>query len=112
LAAFGLVLTAGVQVRADLLGYLIFAFVLPMLSSLILSMWFAAHERVARASFFLTGVEQRMRVREDFGDMPMWETWLRAGGASEKSRHFWSTEYSGVGIFIFLMVCPSLIALF
>ena len=61
LAAVGLVFGAGLRYKDDLLGFLVLGFFLPVLSALVLSMWFTAHERLARASHYLSGVEARIK---------------------------------------------------
>lgn len=105
LAAVGLVVSAGASVEDRLLAILIFGLLLPALSGLILSLWFAAQERLARASHFLTGVEARVKQALGTTGSVSWEEWLRAPGRSGKSQHFWSTEHAGIGLFALIIVC-------
>jgi hypothetical protein len=76
-------------------------------------MWFAAHERVARASHFLSGIEASWRATRELQEVPTWELWLRDvdSHTGDPSRHFWGTEYSGLAILVFFMLGPLLIGL-
>jgi len=113
LAAIGIVLTAGLQVRDAALGFFMFAIIVPCLSSLVLSMWFAAQERIARASYFITGIESRLKHDLKALSTPTWDSWLRTPSKRCASQHhFWNTEYSGIGIFAFLIFGPVLLSLF
>jgi hypothetical protein len=104
LAAVGLVLGAGLIHKDTLLGFLVLGFFLPVLAALVLSMWFAAQERIARASHYLTGVE--VRIKSTFlGERSVsWEAWLRAPKPGRRSEHFWSTEQAGIGLFGVIIV--------
>jgi hypothetical protein len=109
LTAVGLVLAAGLSSKGSVLSVLILGFILPVLSTLVLSMWFAAQERIARASHFLSGVE--VRIKSSFDDVASvsWEAWLRAPKATRKTGHFWSTEQSGIALFGLITVSAILI---
>ena len=104
LAAVGLVVSAGVSVEDDRLAILIFGFLLPVLSALILSLWFAAQERLARASHFMTGVESRIKQAIGAAGTISWEEWLRKPRPAARSRHMWSTERAGIGLFTLIIV--------
>lgn len=107
-ATYGIIMGAGVQIYSTFSGFMLFALPLPLLACLVLSMWFAAHERVARASHFLSGIEARL---SEGLTVPSWEAWLRPTSPQGKSRHFWGTEHSGIAIFIFLILFPLLLSL-
>jgi hypothetical protein len=110
LAAIALLLGAALSARDSDAAYLVLALFVPALSGLVLSMWFAAQERIARASFFLTGVETRVCAALGT-EHPCWENWLRRPNpAGEPTHHFWNTEYSGIAIFMFFMVGPLLLS--
>ena len=111
LAAVGLVLGAGLSYKDTLLGFLVLGFFLPILSALVLSMWFAAQERIARASHYLSGTE--VRIKSVFGDIGSvsWEAWLRAGKPNGRTGHFWSTEQAGIGLFGIIIVSSILMGL-
>jgi hypothetical protein len=105
LAGTGVILAAGISTKDTLLGFLIFAVLSPGVTALVLSMWFASAERVARASHFLSGIESRVKQPGE----PSWESWLRtstSGRDGGQGHHFWNTEYSGGAIFLFLIVVP------
>jgi hypothetical protein len=109
LAAIGFIMTAGLNVRETTLGFFMFSVMVPALSSLVLSMWFAAQERIARASYFITGIERRLKDSLNIHNVPTWDLWLRTPSKARKSKsqhHFWNTEFSGIGIFAFLMFGP------
>lgn len=99
LAAVGLVVNAGAEELKGLFGFLIFSTILPLISILILSLWFAAQERTARASHFLSGIEVRIKNAMGMPAGPSWEAWLRSSDASGRARHFWSTERAAIGLF-------------
>jgi hypothetical protein len=99
LAAIGIVISAGLGVKDTALGFIMFAAVVPLLSALVLSIWFASYERLGRASYFITGIEQRLKhaIQTEF---PTWDSWLRTPSRTSRSQHhFWSTENSGVSLF-------------
>jgi hypothetical protein len=108
LAAIGIVITAAVAEKSSMWGFLLFSILIPGFSSLVLSLWFGTLERVARASYFITGIEARLKQSLNALDLPTWDTWLRGKHHRRKktSHHFWTTEYSGFGLFIFLVVAP------
>jgi hypothetical protein len=99
LAAVGLVLGAGLSSKDTLLGFLVLSFFLPVFTALVLSMWFAAQERIARASHYLSGVEARIKSVFRGEGSVSWEAWLRTPGPDGHSQHFWSTEQAGIGLF-------------
>ncbi|HEY0784573.1 MAG TPA: hypothetical protein VGD62_01805 [Acidobacteriaceae bacterium] len=108
LAAIGIVLTAGMNAKGTALSFFMFALVVPALSSLVLSMWFAAQERIARASYFITGIEARLAQSLSF-KAPLWDSWLRTSSKRDDGpshHHFWNTEFSGIAIFAFLIFGP------
>lgn len=108
LAALGLALTAAVQARESSYGFMLFGVVLPLLAALILSMWFSAQERTARASYFLTGIERRFSPATPTGHLEKgWEHWLRFGDDGATTSHFWSTEQAAIALFV-LMATTSL----
>jgi hypothetical protein len=113
LAAIGIILTAAVTQEGKLVGFLLFAVLVPGLSSLVLSLWFGTLERIARASFFITGIESRLTRAVGAPILPMWDSWLRSKDpATDRSnRHFWTTEYSGIALFVFLVIGPLLVSL-
>ncbi len=104
LTAIGAAVTAGYATSEALAGFAIFSVVVPVLSQLVLSMWFAAQERIARASHFLTGVEERLRAAMGVPEAQFvgWEKWLRSPNATKKTRHLWAPEYSGIALFLFV----------
>lgn len=112
LAAIGLVLASGLNFKDSLLGFLVVGFFLPILSGLVLSLWFAAQERIARASNYLSGVE--VRIKSAFGEVSgvSWEAWLRARKPNGQSEHFWSTEHAGIGLFGVIITSAILMGLF
>lgn len=113
LASIGIVITAGLSVKDSLLGFFVFSAIIPALSGLVLSIWFAAHERISRASYFISGIEARLRSANPSFDGPTWDLWLRSPRKTKKgnSHHFWNTEFSGIGIFAFFMIGPLLLSL-
>jgi hypothetical protein len=113
LAAVGIVVTAAVTQGDKRLGFLLFAVLVPGLSSLVLSLWFGTLERIARASFFITGIESRLKMAAAAPTLPMWDSWLRAKDPATKksNHHFWTTEYSGIALFFFFVVGPLLVSL-
>ena len=54
LAAIGLVLGACLSHNNNFLGFWVLDFFLPVLSALVLSMWFAVQERTARVSYCIS----------------------------------------------------------
>jgi len=112
LAGVSLVLGAGLSYKDTLPGFLIFGLFLPILSVLVLSMWFAAHEKIARASHYLSGTE--VRIKSEFGDIASvsWEAWLRTRKPNGRIGHFWSTEQAGIMLFQIIIVSSFLIGLF
>jgi cell division protein FtsW (lipid II flippase) len=112
LAAIGIVISAGLSVKDTALGFIMFAAVVPLLSALVLSIWFASYERLGRASYFITGIEQRLKqaVQNEF---PTWDSWLRTPSRNSSSQHhFWSTENSGVSLFACLFLASLAMSLF
>jgi hypothetical protein len=99
LAAIGLVVASGLNFKDSLLGLLVLGFFLPILSGLVLSLWFAAQERIARASYYLSGIEARIKAVFDDASAVSWEAWLRGRKPNGRSEHFWSTEHAGIGLF-------------
>jgi hypothetical protein len=112
LASIGIVITAGLSVKDTLLGFFVFSVIIPALSGLVLSIWFAAHERISRASYFISGIEARLRSANPTFEGPTWDLWLRSPRKTKgSSHHFWNTELSGIGIFAFFMIGPLLLSL-
>jgi hypothetical protein len=113
LASIGIVITAGLSVKDTLLGFFVFSVIIPALSGLVLSIWFAAHERISRASYFISGIEARLRSTNPSFEGPTWDLWLRSPSKTKNggSHHFWNTEFSGIGIFAFFMIGPLLLSL-
>ena len=111
LAAVGIVLGAGLSNKDSQMGMIVLGFFLPVLSSLVLSLWFAAQERMARASHYLSGVEAR--IKSEFGDTEgvSWEAWLRARKPNRGSEHFWSTEKAGIALFVVIIASSILMGL-
>lgn len=114
LAAIGLVVTAGFSQKDNTIGFVLTVVLIPLLSSLVMSLWLGTLERIARASFFITGIEHRIKEALGVPALPTWDTWLRSKlpDVPQKSHHFWSTEYSGVGLFVCLVVLPLVLSLF
>lgn len=108
LAAVGLALGAGISHKETLLGVAVLGFFLPVLSALVLSLWFAAQERIARASHYLSGVEERLK--SVIGDVEgvSWEAWLRVKKPNGRSQHFWSTEQAGIALFAIVILSSML----
>ena len=113
LASIGVVFGAAISVKGTDVGFYVFVVCLPMLSALVLSYWFAAQERIARASHYLSGVEGRLKAAiPDSG--VSWESWLRmpkpATERSHRSRldrrlqRFWNAELSGIVLFTLVML--------
>ena len=111
LAAIGLIVGAILSNKNTQMSVIVLVFFLPVLSSLVLSMWFAAQERMARASFYLTGVERRIKGSFDNEDGVSWEAWLRARNPQKDSEHFWHTETAGISLFIIIILCCFLMGL-
>ena len=111
LGAIGIVMTAGIGAKGTPISFFIFAVIVPSFSSMVMSMWFAAQERIARASFFITGIESRLKESLN-ASIPLWDSWLRTSPGKKKgsSQHFWNTEFSGIAIFAFLIFCPLLLS--
>ena len=105
LAAVGFALAGGVKARGNLLGFMLFALFVPALCVFGLSMYFATYDRISHASYFLTGVEFRIKQAMNACEIPTWERWLCGDNTSShcKGRHiFLDTEdYSGVAAWIF-----------
>lgn len=103
LAAVGIVLGVAVSVRSTFLGFLVFVAFLPILAALVMSVWFAAQERMARASHFLSGIEAR--IKEAIGSNAVsWELWLRGVQSEKETEHFWWTELSAISLFGLIIV--------
>lgn len=109
LAAIGLVLGAGLGLEDGLLATLVLGFFLPVLAALVLSIWFAAQERIARASHYLSGVETRLKSSFTSSETVSWEAWLRAPKRGRQSEHFWSTEHAGFALFGLIIACSATI---
>jgi hypothetical protein len=103
LTAVGLLVNAAIMAKDTFFGFLVLAALLPLASALVLSLWFSAHERIARASHFLSGVEARLAAETSRG--PSWEAWLRGSGPDYGTRHFWSTEQAGIALFALISFC-------
>ncbi len=112
IAAVGFVISAAFTLKDNVLGFLMLALLVPSISSLVLSLWFGAQERVARASYFVTGIEARLKIAINAKAMPTWDIWLRSSSKKQNTHghHFWNVEYSGIGLFLFLMVGPMLLS--
>ena len=67
-----------------------------------LSLWFAAQERTARASHFLSGLEARLQPSTGSAG-PTWEQWLRGSGGDDH-HHFLSTELSAIAMAVLIIV--------
>jgi hypothetical protein len=105
LAAIGIVISAGFTAKDTQVGFILFAGIVPLLSALVLSMWFASYERLSRASYFITGIEERLKRSINRAELLTWDTWLRMPSKKSRSQHhFWSTENSGVLLFAFLFI--------
>lgn len=102
LAAIGLVIAAGIKEMDKILGFVIYVCLIPGLSSLVLSLWVGTLERVARAGYFISGIESRVKKTLDKESPPMWELWLRTKSNGTKNNHFWTTEYTGFALFVFI----------
>lgn len=113
LASIGVVFGAAVSVKGTDVGFYVFVICLPVLSALVLSYWFAAQERIARASHYLSGVEGRLKAAVSDRQGVSWEAWLRlpppAAGRSHRSRtdqwlqRSWNAELSGIVLFTLAM---------
>lgn len=113
LAAIGIVISAGLAAKDNPVGFVLFAGVVPLLSALVLSMWFASYERLSRASYFITGIEDRLKKTVQNAQLPTWDTWLRKPSKGTKHQHhFWSTENSGMLLFAFLFVASIALSVF
>ena len=103
LAAVGLSLGAGLTSKDPTPAFIVLGFFLPVLAALVLSLWFAAQERVARASHYLTGVEARIKAACGNDQGESWEAWLRGRPLDSvdgrRGTHFWYTEQTGIGLF-------------
>ena len=108
LAAIGIVLSAGIGAKNTLFGLTVFSLLVPTFSGLVLSMWFAAQERTARASYYLTGVESRIKKTLKLEDShTSWECWLRGSSKDGKvPKHFWYTENSAISMLTVLTIWP------
>jgi hypothetical protein len=114
LATIGVVLYGLADSKNTALSYWILALFLPMLTFLILSMWFSEQLRLARASYFLTGSEKKIAALTGTDGLIEWECWLRDSANEDKARnrHFAGAEYSAIAIFIFLIVSSQVCAFF
>jgi nicotinamide riboside transporter PnuC len=79
-------------------------------------MWFAAQERIARASHYLSGLEVRIKSVCSDIDSVSWEAWLRTKKRNKPKGiwhtwHFWSTERAGIGLFGIIIVSSILMGL-
>ena len=105
---------AAISVKGTDVGFYVFVICLPVLSALVLSYWFAAQERIARASHYLSGVESRLKAAVSDKHGVSWESWLRmpppATERSHRSRldqrlqSSWNAELSGIVLFTLAMV--------
>ena len=77
---------------------------------LTLSMWFPAHERLARVSHCLTGVEQRLKMLTR-SEAPTWESWLRGPELDRANQHLWSPEATAFALFYSIAVMSIVLAL-
>jgi hypothetical protein len=113
LAAIGIVVSAGLTAKDTPVGFILFAAVIPLLSALVLSIWFASYERLSRASYFITGIEERLNKSIGNKGLLMWDSWLRTPSKKSKSQHhFWSTENSGVTLFACLFFASIALSIF
>lgn len=108
LATIGVVLHAALSVKSSLMPYWILLLVIPLLSYFILSMWFSEQQRISRASHYLTRLEVKIAKKTNIHGLLEWEHWLRntVNDKGRKNRHFLSSEYSGIAIFV-LLICTT-----
>jgi hypothetical protein len=105
LAAIGVLFGAAMQAADSLVAFLAFDVCLPMLSALVLSYWVAAQERIARASHYLSGTEQRLKKAGGFEGEVSWEAWIRWRPMEVKTwSSGWNAEMSGMLLFTLIWV--------
>lgn len=98
LPAVGLVASGGLAARNSALGFFLFTVLVPVVSLNTISLWCAAQQRLARASHFLSGVEERISLLCSRAG-PTWESWLRSGGAGTGTHHIWAPEAAALTLF-------------
>lgn len=99
LTAIGLVANVAASNYSTAAGFLLLAIVIPVMSGFVMSLWFAAHERMGRAAYFLSGLERRFQTVQEWAGADTWERWLRPSKADPARRHFWATQDAAFGVF-------------
>jgi hypothetical protein len=105
LAAIGVVQGSALTFKDTPFAFYALVLWLPALTSIVMSYWFAAQERIAKASHYLSGAEQRIKQELQISDSVSWEAWLRM----QKTRHgvasrsTWTAELSGMCLFGMIM---------
>jgi hypothetical protein len=113
LAAIGVVQGAVLTFRDTAFAFYALVLWLPALTSIVMSYWFAAQERIAKASHYLSGTEQRVKRHLGTPDAVSWEAWLRM----QKTRHgvasrsSWTAELSGMCLFWLIMFSSFIVGL-
>jgi hypothetical protein len=92
LASVGIVYSAGLAASGKLLGFFLLTALGPAISVLTLSMWCSAQERLARAGYFLSGIEVRLKTLAG-AKAETWEEWLRRPPEDgRETEHLWAPE--------------------
>jgi len=92
LASVGIVYSAGLAASGKLLSFFLLTALGPAISVLTLSMWCSAHERLARAGYFLSGIEKRLKTLAGT-QAETWEEWLRhPPDDGRPTEHLWAPE--------------------
>lgn len=98
LATIGIIISSAIESTNSYHFFVLLSVGVPLVTTIILSMWFAEHERIARASHYLSGLEKKLSGIFEDPDCFGWEAWLRQKGGKIKNRHLYTPEYSGIAM--------------
>lgn len=113
LGTIGLVYSAVLSIENTPFDFYVLVLGLPSLTSLIMTYWFAAQERIAKASHYLSGTEHRVKTALGATADVSWEAWIRM----QKTRHGspwrsrWTAELSAICLFLLIAISSFLVGL-
>jgi len=112
LATLGIILHSAISKSGSTIVFYIMLLIIPILAFFILSMWFSEQQRISRASFYITRIERKIAAMTKKNNLLEWEHWLRNSKKIDArvNRHFRTSEYSGIAIFLFLMLTSPLLS--
>ncbi len=104
LTAIGLVANVAASTYETAAGFLLLGLVIPVMSGFVMSLWFAAQERMGRAAYFISGLERRFQSVPEWTGSDTWELWLRPTLHDPARRHFWATQDAAFGVFALIAI--------